>query len=96
MTRMQAIGVGAVWAAAALGALAIGLLVDRPRQLTVVTLLMLGLFLAAGAGQLLSGDSRGFIRRVTLATVGALLILAVASAIMGVLGAGGHVGVSAG
>lgn len=93
---MQALGVGAIWAAAALGALAIGLFVDQPRQLTFVTLLMLGLFLAAGAGQLFSGDSRGFIRRVTFATVGALVILAVASAIMGVLGAGGHVGVSPG
>lgn len=90
MTKGKA-AIGAIWALALVAAGAIALLIEQERQLTVITITMLGLFLAAGAIQLAIAPTSGFIRRMTFSTVGALAILAVASLVMGLLGAGGAV-----
>lgn len=83
--------IAAAWAAALAAAIAIGLLVEQERQLTVVTITMLGLFLATSAVELATSPTPGFVRRMALSTVGALAVLAAASLVMGLLGAQGAV-----
>lgn len=90
MTRERGI-ILAVWALALAAAVGIGLGVPRERQLTVLTITMLGLFLIAGATLVAATPPEGFIRRMTLASVGALAILVGASVVLAVLGAEGIV-----
>ena len=81
LPRSRATGVIAVWVAAALIALAIGIFVE-PDWRGAWLLVGLGLsFFLAFAVQLATGRSQGFILRISASVLGALVV-------MGLLGAG--------
>lgn len=87
--RPERIAILAIWCAAMLGAVGIGLAVPAERQLTAVTVFMLVLFLTAAGLQTFLGSSKGFIMRIALSTVGAFAILAFATLVMALFGGGG-------
>lgn len=79
--RRRAAGVIAVWVAAALVALAVGVFVE-PDWRGAWLLVGLGFcFFLAFAVQLASGRSQGFIMRISASVLGAMLV-------MGLIGAG--------
>lgn len=74
-SRAQAGGIGAVWAAAAIVAVVIGLLTPPPLRMEWITVGFGVCVLLAFGIQLAQAEVRGFIERMALSTAGALLIM---------------------
>lgn len=73
----------AVWAAAALAAIAIGIFVPVDWRMAWMTVGLGGSIVLAFSVQLLQGTSKGFIDRVALSVGGALLAMGIVSAVFG-------------
>lgn len=86
MSRAQ-LSIGAIWVAAVIAAVGIGLLADQDRQLVWVPIAMLMLVFATALIQLGSAEATGFIHRMALSLSGAAIILGIASIIFFLLGA---------
>lgn len=89
---MQRFTVVAVWFAALVGAALIGIFADPPSQLAWVSVVMLLLVVLASILQLCTQEPSGFITRMALSLLGAVLILGVASFAFVLAGAGDVVG----
>lgn len=92
----ERLSVGAVWVAALIGVIGVGVLTAPERHLTWVAIMMLVLICLTCLLQLGLQEADGFVRRVSLSLAGALVILAVGSFVLAALGGGALVGVSAG
>ena len=90
----ERLSVGVVWLAALVGVVGVGVFASPARHLTWVSIVMLVLICLACVVQLLLQRADGFVRRMSTSLVGALVILAVGSLVLAVLGGGAEVGVS--
>ena len=81
-----------VWCAALLGVVGVGLFASSERHVTWTSILMLVLICLTCVIQLALQDARGFVRRMSVSLVGALVILAAGSLVFAVLGGGAFVG----
>ncbi|GGA62950.1 hypothetical protein GCM10011490_11790 [Pseudoclavibacter endophyticus] len=88
--------VGAVWVAALAGIFVIAFGAAPERHVTWVSTLMLILICLTCVIQLALQESDGFVRRMCESLVGALVILALGSAVLALLGGGALVGVNVG
>lgn len=78
-------GIIAVWVAAAVIAVAIGLFVEVDWRMAWMTVGLGGCIILTFAVQLWSGRSKGFIDRVALSAGGALLVMGIVSAVFGLI-----------
>lgn len=72
-------GIVAIWVVAALAGVAIGIFVPAQWRAAWLTLTLAGCLVLSFGVQLWYGRSQGFIQRVAMSTVGALLVLGVIS-----------------
>lgn len=93
MTR-ERMSVVAVWVAALVGVIGVGILAAPERHITWVSILMLVLICLACVLQLAQAEADGFVRRMSESLVGALVILGIASLVFVILGGDALVGVS--
>lgn len=84
--------IGSVWVAVLIGTLLVALLVEPARQLTWLTVVLLGALFLTVALQLVLQETDGFLRRMSLSLVGAFVILVVASIVFALTGAGWSIG----
>lgn len=87
--------IGVVWLAALIGVIGVGVLAAPARHVTWVSILMLVLICMTCLVQLSLQEADGFVRRMSVSLVGALVILAAGSVVLAFLGGGALVGVSA-
>lgn len=78
--RRPLTGIVAVWVAALLAGLAIGIFVEPDARLTWMSIALGGCLILAFTVQLAYGRALRFIQRVAISTLGALLVLGVISA----------------
>ena len=78
-------GIGAVWGAALVMGIAVAIWAPDARLMMWMLLALSGSFVLAFAIQLWGGQADGFIQRVALSVVGALVILGVTSLIVGLV-----------
>ncbi|MGO2112008.1 MAG: hypothetical protein ACTH31_10375 [Pseudoclavibacter sp.] len=88
------VSVATVWIAALVGIVAVAFFAGPERHLTWVSILMLVLICLSCVLQLSLQESQGFLRRMSESLVGALVILAVGSVVLALLGGGAMVGVT--
>ena len=91
MTR-ERVSIGIVWLAAVVGVFGVAILADPSRHLVWVSILMLTLICLTCLLQLRLQESDGFIMRMSMSLVGALIILGVASLGFALLGGDAVVG----
>lgn len=91
---VQRLTVVVIWVAALFGVVSVGLIAVPERQVTWVSILMLVLICATCILQLSLQEAEGFVRRMSESLVGALIILALGSLVLAILGGGAMVGVS--
>jgi len=80
------LSVGMVWLVAAVCAVLTGLLVAPENRFVWTSLSLAGCTILTLAAQLSTGQKEGYVSRVTLSLVGAVLVLAVATGIFALLG----------
>lgn len=88
--------VGVVWIAALAGVIGVGVFTAPERQLTWVSIVMLVVICLTCLVQLALQEADGFVSRMSVSLAGALVILALGSLVLALLGGGALVGVSVG
>jgi len=83
----ERVSIGVVWIAAVVGVIGVAAVAAPERQLAWLSVLMCVLVLLTGAAQLVLQEKRGFIDRMAASILGAVGVLAVASALLVLLGA---------
>lgn len=91
----ERVSIGVVWVAALAGIVGVGVFTAPERHLTWVSIVMLVVICLTCLAQLSLQEADGFVRRMSISLAGALVILAVGSLVLAVLGGGALVGVSA-
>lgn len=86
--------VGVVWIAALVGVVGVGVFTAPERHIAWVSIVLLVLICLTCVLQLALQRADGFVRRMSVSLVGALVILAIGSLVLAVLGGGATVGVS--
>lgn len=77
-------GLIAVWATGLVAAIVIGIVVPQEKQAVWIVIAMGGVLMISFAVQLAAGRVQGFIRRVALGALGAMVVMGVVSAGFGV------------
>jgi hypothetical protein len=80
------VSVGVIWLVAAVCAVLIGVLVAPENRLVWTSLSLAGCTILTLAAQLSTGQKEGYVSRVTQSLVGAVLVLAAATGIFGLVG----------
>lgn len=78
-------GIGAVWAAALVMGIAVAIWAPDSRLMMWMLLALSASFVLAFAIQLWNGQAAGYIQRVALSVVGALVILGITSLVVGLV-----------
>lgn len=89
---MERMSVGAVWVAALVGVIGVGVFTSPERHITWVSIVLLVLICLTCVLQLALQRADGFVRRMSVSLVGALVILAIGSLVLALLGGGAIVG----
>ncbi|PSL36605.1 hypothetical protein CLV49_0201 [Labedella gwakjiensis] len=78
------VGVVAVWIAAVLAAVAIGVFVDEGAQFASLGIALAGSVLLTFAIQLAGGVTAGYLTRVAISVAGAVVVLVLCSVVIGI------------